>query len=149
MKNTHFLFIASGVNPATSFLGWRLACIDGAEAKTLKAFYDKIAKALDFPDYFGQNLDSLDELLNDLQWIKENKIVIFIKNSADWLSAEKNDDKLTTLLDVLEATAEDWKWLDEDDETELKKKELRILFEDSPRIRMLLEEQEIPFSTVE
>lgn len=114
----------------------------------MKAFYNKIAEALDFPDYFGHNLDSLDELLNDLQWIKENKIVIFIENSADWLSAEKNDDKLTTLLDVLEATAEDWKWLSEDDETELNKKELRILFEDSPRLRTLLEDQEIPFSTI-
>ncbi len=148
MKNTHFLFIAPGVNPATLFLGWRLARIDGSEAKTIKAFYTKIEIALDFPDYFGHNLDSLDELLNDLQWIKENKIVIFIQNSADWLSAEKNDDKLTTLLDVLEATAEDWKWLSEDDETELNKKELRILFEDSPRLRTLLEDQEIPFSMI-
>ena len=149
MKNTHFLFIAPGANPTTTFLGWRLARIDGSDAKTAKAFYSQLAEALDFPDYFGHNLDSLDELMNDLQWIKENRIVIFIQNSADWLSAERSDDKLTTLLDVLEATAEDWKWLDEDDENELNKKELRILFEDSPRIRTLLEEQEIPFGTVE
>ncbi|MPR34162.1 barstar family protein [Salmonirosea aquatica] len=148
MKNTHFLFIAPGVDPAAAFPGWRLAQIEGAQAKTTKAFYSQIAEALDFPDYFGHNLDSLDELLNDLQWIKEDKIVLFIQDSAAWLSAEKSDDKLTTLIDLLEATAEDWKWLDEDEENDLAKKELRILFEDSPRIRTLLEEQEIPFGVV-
>jgi len=149
VKSTHFLFISPGTDPAASFLGWRLARIDGSQSKTLKAFYNRMAEALDFPDYFGYNLDSLDEMLNDLQWIKENKIVIFIQDSATWLSAEKSDDKLTTLLDLLEATAEDWKWLDEDDESDLNKKELRILFEDSPRIRTLLEEQEIPFSLLD
>jgi RNAse (barnase) inhibitor barstar len=147
VKNTHFLIMAPGIDPATSFLGWRLARINGSEAKTLKGFYNQMAEALDFPDYFGHNLDSLDELLNDLQWIKENRIIIYIKDSAAWLSAEKSGDKLTTVLDLMEATAEDWKWLDEDDE--LNKKELRILFEDSPRIRKWLEEQEIPYGMVD
>lgn len=145
MKNTHFLILSPGANPSAVFAGWYIAHCDGSQSTTLKAFYEQIAVALDFPDFFGQNLDSLDELLNDLQWIDEEKIVIFVNHSAEWLSKEKSQEKLTTLLDLFEATAEDWKWLDEDDSEEFSKKELRILFEDSSRIRQILEEQEIPF----
>lgn len=146
MKSTHFLFLSSGADPASVFSGWRIARIDGSQATTMKTFHEQIALALDFPDYFGHNLDSLDELLNDLQWIDEEKIVIFIDHSAEWLSKEKTDDRLITLLDVFDATAEDWKWMDEDENEDFSKKELRILFEESPRIRQILEEQEIPFS---
>jgi RNAse (barnase) inhibitor barstar len=148
MKSTHFLFLPAGADPSQAFDGWYIARVDGLQATTLKTFYEQIALALDFPDYFGQNLDSLDELLNDLQWIDEQKIVVFIDHSAEWLSQEKSEEKLTTMLDLFEATAEDWKWLDEDDSEEFSKKELRILFEESGRIRQILEEQEIPFGIV-
>jgi hypothetical protein len=84
--------------------------------------------------------------MNDLQWIKEERILVFIHNSGEWLSKEKSNEKRYTLLDLFEATAEDWKWMDEDEASS--KKELRILFEDSPRVRTLLEEQEIPFSSI-
>ncbi len=149
MKNNHFLFISTNTDPADFFPGWRIARIDGKESPSIKTFYNQLAEALDFPDYFGHNLDSLDEMLNDLQWIREEKIVIFISNSEDWLVREKTNERLPVLIDLLEATAEDWKWLDDDDDSDLKKKELRILFEDSPRIRKLLEEQEIPFGIVD
>ncbi|MBU1823189.1 MAG: barstar family protein [Bacteroidetes bacterium] len=148
MKSTHFLFLPAGTDPSQAFDGWYIARVDGSQATTLKAFYEQIALALDFPDYFGQNLDSLDELLNDLQWIEEQKIVIFIDHSSDWLSKEKSEDRISLMLDLFEATAEDWKWLDEDEEEGFSKKELRILFEDSSRIRQILEEQEIPFSVL-
>ncbi|TDB60788.1 barstar family protein [Arundinibacter roseus] len=149
MKSTHFLLIDAQTNPSTAFADWYIATVDGTQATSLKAFYEQLGRALDFPDYFGFNLDSLDELLNDLQWIDEEKIVIFIQNSGDWLLHEKSDGKLGTLLDLLEASAEDWKWLDEDQEEDFSKKELRILFDDSSRIRAILEEQEIPFSLVQ
>ncbi len=149
MKNTHFLFIPTDGDPAEFFPDWRIARIEGKDSTTLKAFYEQINEALDFPDYFGHNLDSLDEMLNDLQWLDADKILLFIKDSTDWLVREKSADKITTLIDLLEAIAEDWKWLDEDEGSELKKKEFRILFEESPRIRTMLEEQEIPFSSVD
>jgi RNAse (barnase) inhibitor barstar len=148
MKSTHFLFLPAGTDPAQAFAGWYIAHVDGSKATTLKAFYEQIALALDFPDYFGQNLDSLDELLNDLQWIEEQKIVLFIDHSSEWLSKEKSEERIALMLDLFEATAEDWKWLDEDEEEGFSKKELRILFEDSGRIRQILEEQEIPFSVL-
>lgn len=146
MKNVHFIISKAGFDIRKSFLGAFIAKIDGVKSVTTKAFLEEIGATLHFPDYYGQNLDALDEMLNDLEWIKQEKVIIHITNSADWLSKEKSESKVFTIIDLLDATAEDWKWMDEEDETA--KKDLRIVFEDSDRIRTLLEGQEITFDTI-
>lgn len=143
MKNTHFLLAKKGTDLRKSFLGAFIGTIDGQKATSIKDFHEQIGAVLNFPDYSGKNLDALDEMLNDLEWIEEEKVIIYVTNSNDWLSKEKTDDKILSILDIFDATAEDWKWMDE--EEDVAKKELRIIFEDTPRIRTILEEQEIPF----
>ena len=147
MKNTHFTLTKPGTDIRKQFLGAFVGKVDGQKTTSMKAFLEEIGTAMNFPDYDGKNLDALDEMLNDLEWIKEKKVIIYISNSADWLSKEKPADKIFTLLDLLDATAEDWKWLDEDEE--ISKKDLKIVFEDSDRIRQLLESQEIKYSVFE
>lgn len=148
MKNTHFLLASEASDVRKSFLGAFIGHIDGSKAMSVKEFHDEISAAMQFPDYSGKNLDALDEMLNDLEWIKEQKVVIYIDHSAEWLSKEKSEDKILTIIDIFDATAEDWKWMDEEEEG-IAKKELRIVFQDSERIRTLLEEQEIPFGTLD
>ena len=131
------------VNDLTSFSDYRIAKIDGLKAHTLRGFYEEMAKALDFPDYFGFNLDSLDELLNDLSWIDEEKILVFIEKSEHFIEKERNPAKLQTLLDLLEATCEDWKWLEE--QPDYAKKELKFAFSDSVRIRQVLDNQGVSY----
>ncbi len=123
-----------------------IAEIDGSTVTTLRKFYEVMARTLDFPDYFGFNLDSLDELLNDLSWIENEKLAIHILRSEEFLIQERNRDKILTLLDLLDATCEDWKWIESDenpdpeDEDIIPKKELLFIFSDSERIRELLAE---------
>lgn len=148
MKNTHFLLAREESDVRKTFLGGFIAHINGSKAMSLKEFHDEIANAMHFPDYSGKNLDALDEMLNDLEWIDEKKVIIYIDHSADWLSKEKGDEKILTIIDIFDATAEDWKWLDEEEEG-VAKKELQIVFQDSDRIRTLLEDQEIPFDTLD
>ncbi|TDE13829.1 barstar family protein [Dyadobacter psychrotolerans] len=147
MKNTHFLLANPESNIKKLFPGTFIGEIDGLKTSSMKDFHEQIGLAMQFPDYSGKNLDALDEMLNDLEWIKQEKVIIYIKNSADWLSKEKSEEKILNVLDIFDATAEDWKWMDEEEETA--RKELRIIFSDSERIRTLLEEQEIPFGMVE
>lgn len=123
--------------------GYHIAQIDGQKAHTLRGFYEEVAKALNFPEYFGFNLDSFDEMLNDLSWLEPSKIAIYITNSDSFVEKERNPDKLPTLLDLLDATCEDWKWIDEDDE--ISKKELIVAFSPSERITKLLDNQEISY----
>ena len=117
--------------------------IDGQKAHTLRGFYEEMAKCLTFPEYFGFNLDSLDEMLNDLSWIEQPKVAIYIFDSEHFIEKERNPDKLPTLLDLLDATCEDWKWADE--ESEFPKKALIIAFSTSKRIIQLLDNQEISY----
>lgn len=67
--------------------------IDASEVTTLREFYEVLAKAMHFPDYFGFNLDSLDELLNDLTWIEDEKLAIYFNNSEKFLEKEETKPK--------------------------------------------------------
>jgi RNAse (barnase) inhibitor barstar len=113
--------------------------IDANRVTTLREFYEVLAEAMHFPDYFGFNLDSLDELLSDLTWIEDEKLAIYFYNSEKFLEKERNETKILTLLDLLDATCEDWKWheMDEEDE-DFTQKELFFGFDKSSRMEDLL-----------
>lgn len=61
-----------------------------------------IAAALDFPQWFGENWDALEECLTDLSWRKGAGHVLLFSQ------AEAGDD-LEILLDVLESAGEYWR----------------------------------------
>jgi RNAse (barnase) inhibitor barstar len=147
MKNEHFLLAKSSAELSKEFKNSKLATVDGSKSATLRDFYDAIGEALEFPEYYSANLDSLDEMLNDLEWIEDEQVVLWIPNSDNWLIKEKSEEKIVAVVDLLDAAAEEWKWIEDDDE-DRDKKDLRIVLEDTPRIRQLLENQYIPFGTL-
>lgn len=76
----------------------RLAKIPyGEKALVLK----NIAAALEFPDWFGQNWDALEDCLTDLSWRQAAGHVIIFENP-------KPGDDLGVLIDVLRSSAEFW-----------------------------------------
>jgi hypothetical protein len=119
-----------------------IAHIDGSKTLTLRQFYEAMAELLEIPD-FGFNLDAMNDSLNDLQWLEDERIVLYLTNTNDLISKERDPAKMTSLLNILDATAEDWKWVDEDED--LDRKEIIIVFEDSLRIRKLLENESIDY----
>lgn len=148
MKNEHFLLAKSFADLTKEFKNSKIAVVDGSKSTSLKDFYEVIGTALEFPDYYDANLDSLDELLNDLEWLDDSQVVIWIPNSDNWLIKEKSAEKIVAVIDLLDAAAEEWKWMEADEEEDLDIKDLRIVLEDTERIRQLLEDQEIPFGTL-
>lgn len=141
---SNFLIVSPDAN-LTEFKKYRIGQIDGAKTPTLKSFYQAIEKALSFPEYFEHNLESLDELLNDLDWIKQADIALYLTNTEGFLAQEKPA-KAIELLNLLDATAEDWKWVD--DEEDIQPKNFKILIQHSPKIIELLEKEEIAFDTI-
>jgi RNAse (barnase) inhibitor barstar len=51
------------------------------QIEDIESFYDEISRALSFPDYFGRNLDALQDMLSDLDWIPFQHIFLIIRNS--------------------------------------------------------------------
>lgn len=79
----------------------RYVFIDGRSCKQIDDCYATLQKQLSLPDYFGNNLDALEEVLDDLDWIGEEKIKIIILNSFELLVNEA--DKRESFLDILNA----------------------------------------------
>lgn len=77
-----------------------VAEIDGRKARTLRAFYQAIARKLLFPDYFGGTLDALFDCLCSLEVIGKPGIVLQISNFESFLDREKPE-KRRAALDVL------------------------------------------------
>lgn len=118
-----------------------IAHIDGQKATTLRQFYEEVADLLEIPD-FGFTLEALNDSLNDLQWLEDEHIVLYFTNTNDLISKERDPAKLGSILNMLDATVEDWKWVDDES---VDQKEIAIVFEDSPRIRKMLEQESIDY----
>jgi RNAse (barnase) inhibitor barstar len=58
----------------------RLVFIDGNTCDTMAKCYTTLQQQLSIPDYFGYNLDALEEVIADVEWIEEEKIEIIILN---------------------------------------------------------------------
>lgn len=120
-----------------------IANVDGKHALTLRQFYEEMADLLEIPN-FSFTLEALNDALNDLQWLEDRRVVLYFTNTNELISKERDPAKLASVLNVLDATAEDWKWV-EDDES-LDKKEIVVVFEDSPRIRKALDAESIDYA---
>lgn len=80
--------------------------LSGKKCATLRSFYGQVAKALDFPDYFGKNLDALDECLADLSWIEKNEVALVVRDAALFLKKE-NPAKRMAVLDIFKTLQEE------------------------------------------
>ena len=87
--------------------GYFVAHLDGKSNTTKKAFLENIGKAFNFPDYYGQNLDALEECIGDLSWIMEDDFALGIDHSADLLSEDADTKKI--VLSILKESTSNWK----------------------------------------
>ncbi|GAB3322783.1 hypothetical protein GCM10027299_18470 [Larkinella ripae] len=140
MANFRFIPSDSELKPYADF---RLARIDGQQAQTFKAFYAQIARELRFPDDLGPDLESLDEALNDLEWLDDDKIAVYITNTDAFLSQEKSEAKKVDVLNTLDVAAEDWKWVDE--EEGVSARQFVILFQPGDALVALLDKEDFAY----
>lgn len=94
-----------------------VAQVDGSVMKTMRTFYKDISRALRFPDYFEENLDSMYDCITSLEDIDNQEVVLVIKNYAAMLSSEKpakRSDAIAVLKDA------------EDDENRTDRKKFQV-----------------------
>lgn len=81
----------------------RIARIDLGVARDKPALLKEVARALEFPDWFGANWDALEDCLTDLSWHKARGHLLLIE-AANALPA----DDLGVFRDILESAAAFW-----------------------------------------
>ena len=78
--------------------------IDGQELHDKKDLHNHIAETLDFPSYYGENLDALNDMLSSRQ--EETRIYLLnLDTLADRIGASYSKKLLELLLDVEEKNA--------------------------------------------
>ena len=75
--------------------------LDGAAGKA--ALMERIARALEFPRWFGGNWDALEDCLADLSWSKADGHVLLFEGAAGLPADERG-----ILVDVLASVAASW-----------------------------------------
>ena len=75
--------------------------INGDACDDKFSFYETISQALNLPDYFGKNLDALEEILFDLDFIDQTYCQIIIFNYSHLMANER--DYKQALQELLES----------------------------------------------
>lgn len=78
--------------------------IDGQDLYGQKDLHDYLAKALDFPSYYGANLDALHDMLTSLQEVT-NIYLLNLDALADHIGSGYTKKLVKLLLDVEEKNA--------------------------------------------
>ena len=77
--------------------------IDLAGVADKQGLMERIARALEFPHWFGGNWDALEDCLTDLSWSKAGGHVLLLEGAA-----ELHVDERGILVDILAAAAAWW-----------------------------------------
>jgi RNAse (barnase) inhibitor barstar len=86
--------------------GFVLRVIKGAKCQTTAGLLTEFARALDFPDYFGHNMDALEECLADLEWLPAKGYTLLITDAAKVLPDD--EEEYETFLEILRDAGEAW-----------------------------------------
>ncbi|MDB5311727.1 MAG: hypothetical protein JWO38_5929 [Gemmataceae bacterium] len=90
-------------------LGSAAVCVvRGQKMRTAARLFDEVAAALQFPPYFGENWDALDECLADLEWLPADQAyVVAILDAASVLDQESAE-AVVLFRQILERVAREW-----------------------------------------
>ena len=65
----------------------------GQKMRTAATLFDEFAAALQFPAYFGENWDALDECLADLSWLSDDRYLVAITAAHEVLDRASPADR--------------------------------------------------------
>ena len=85
----------------------QLVELDGGSMQVAADFYNEVSSKLKLPDYFGRNLNALDECVTDLEWVDGNSAVVIVVRNAD-LMLKGERDLFEGFVDVMTSAGEEW-----------------------------------------
>lgn len=121
-----------------------IANINGECCTTEYDFHTEVTNALNFPQYYGRNLDSLFDCLLDLEWIENNHIVIRMDNFEKIVSEESDKTYYKELLLLLINDLCQFKKTDPNNSEDIKN--LYFLINHADSTQKILETSEIEYT---
>ena len=79
----------------------------GPKMRTTAGLFDEVAAALQFPPYFGENWDALDECLTDLEWLPADAYALLVLDAIYLLDREGPEPR-RILWETLARAALEW-----------------------------------------
>ena len=80
--------------------------IAGCNCVTMDGLFTEFAKALQFPDYFGNNWAAFDECLNDLDWLSGEAYLLLIEDVDQVLTT--SDSSFKIFINILKCSVDEW-----------------------------------------
>jgi RNAse (barnase) inhibitor barstar len=71
--------------------GGAVRVIRGWKCSDYEALHNEVAAALQFPDYYGENWDAMDECIRDLEWMPAKWYLIFVSTIEEVLPIDESD----------------------------------------------------------
>lgn len=81
--------------------------IDLSAVRDKVALFERLAAALEFPDWFGHNWDALADCLGDLSWLPAEGYLLLLEHCDGFRASHGGD--FATALQVLAAVSEAWR----------------------------------------
>ena len=76
--------------------------------RTEDALFNEVAAALQFPYYFGENWDALDECIADLEWLPPGGGYVLYVMSADEVLLDEREWSIKVFVKVLTNAIVEW-----------------------------------------
>jgi len=80
--------------------------IRGWKCGTVERLHDEVGAALQFPAYYGENWDAMDECLRDLSWAPAGALLLVLLDVQSVLPG--SDDAMRHFLNVLRWAEDGW-----------------------------------------
>jgi hypothetical protein len=98
-----------GLAGAARRAGWRVYVLNGEHIHDKATFLNAIARAMDFPSYFGKNWDALNDCLTDLEGTEPAGYVLLFQEPGLFIVTSPSDWGVATK--VLETAIQFWNQL--------------------------------------
>lgn len=82
--------------------------VRGRRMRTIQTLFDEFAAALQFPLYFGENLDAFDECIADLECLPFGTGYVVLVTEPDEVLVDAGEEVLGWLVDSLQHAASVW-----------------------------------------
>ena len=81
--------------------------LDGKNIEKKEQFLNHAATVMHFPDYFGNNWDSFEECLTDLEWVDAEGFLIYFDHTDGF--AQHHESQLETVVELFQDAVDAWK----------------------------------------